>query len=52
MDEIAKEAGVTKKTIYRYFNSKEALLEYFIQEEIQNMKTIIEEVEKQKYGFF
>lgn len=23
MDEIAKEAGVTKKTIYMYFNSKE-----------------------------
>ena len=26
MDEIAREAGVTKKTIYRYFDSKEALL--------------------------
>ena len=52
MDEIAKEAGVTKKTIYRYFNSKEALLEYFIQEEIQNMKTIIEEVESKNMDFF
>ena len=52
MDEIAKEAGVTKKTIYHYFNSKEALLEYFIQEEIQNMKTIIEEVESKNMDFF
>ena len=42
MDEIAREAGVTKKTIYRYFDSKEALLEYFIQEELQNMKAIVE----------
>ena len=52
MDEIAREAGVTKKTIYHYFNSKEALLEYFIQEEIQNMKTIIEEVESKNMDFF
>ena len=52
MDEIAREAGVTKKTIYHYFNSKEALIEYFIQEEIQNMKTIIEEVESKNMDFF
>ena len=52
MDEIAREAGVTKKTIYRYFNSKEALLEYFIQEEMQNMKKIVEEVESKNMNFF
>jgi len=52
MDEIARESGVTKKTIYHYFNSKKALLEYFIQEEIQNMKTIIEEVESKNMDFF
>ena len=45
MDEIAKEAGVTKKTIYIYFSSKEELLKYFIQEEITNMEEIVEEVE-------
>lgn len=45
MDEIAKEAGVTKKTIYLYFSSKEELLKYFIQEEITNMEEIVEEVE-------
>ena len=32
MDEIAAKAGVTKKTIYMYFSSKEELLKYFIQE--------------------
>ena len=52
MDEIAREAGVTKKTIYRYFDSKEALLEYFIQEELQNMKAIVEEVESKNLDFF
>lgn len=45
MDEIAKEAGVTKKTIYMYFSSKEELSKYFIQEEITNMEEIVEEVE-------
>jgi AcrR family transcriptional regulator len=52
MDEIAKEAGVTKKTIYIYFNSKEELLKYFIQEEIEKMKSIIEEIENKNYDFF
>ena len=33
MDEIAREAGVTKKTVYTYFSSKEELFKYFIQEE-------------------
>ena len=52
MDEIAKEANVTKKTIYMYFSSKEELLKYFIEEEMRNMKEIIENVEKQNLDFF
>mgnify|MGYP004464534357 FL=1 len=52
MDEIAREAGVTKKTIYMYFSSKEELLKYFIQEEIINMKSIVEEVENKKMDFY
>lgn len=52
MDEIANEAGVTKKTIYMYFKSKEDLLKYFIQEEILNMKNIVEDVEKKNLNFF
>ena len=52
MDEIALEANVTKKTIYMYFSSKEELLKYFIDEEISNMKDIIEDEEKKGLDFF
>ena len=30
MDEIAKEANVTKKTIYSYFKDKDSMFSYFI----------------------
>ena len=52
MDEIARESGVTKKTIYSYFSSKEDLLKYFIIEEIKHMKDIIEEVENTNEDLF
>ena len=52
MDEIAKEAKVTKKTIYRYFNSKEELLKYFIQEEVKTMKQIVEQTEDSQLPYF
>ena len=52
MDEIAQKAGVTKKTIYMYFDSKEDLLKYFIQEEIQNMEKIVKDVEDKNLDFF
>lgn len=52
MDEIAKEANVTKKTIYSYFSSKEDLLKYFITEEIKKMKEIVEKTENPKLPYF
>ena len=52
MDEIARESGVTKKTIYSYYNSKEELLKQIINEEVQNMKSIVEEIEKEEKPFF
>ena len=52
MDEIAREANVTKKTVYTYFSSKEELFKYFINEELGNMKKIIEEVEAQNLDFY
>jgi AcrR family transcriptional regulator len=52
MDEIAKEANVTKKTIYSYFKSKEDLLKYFIKEEIITMKKIIEKNESLNLPYF
>lgn len=51
MDEIASEAGVTKKTVYTYFQSKEELLKYCIKEELGNMKKIIEDVESKNLEF-
>ncbi len=52
MDEIAKSAGVTKKTVYAYFSSKEQLLNFFINEEIQNMKKIVDNIEAEDISFF
>lgn len=52
MDEIANKAGVTKKTVYTYFSSKEELLNYFIKEELKNMRLIIEETESKNTDFF
>lgn len=52
MDEIAKEAGVTKRTVYAYFSSKEDLLKYFINEEIQNMKKLVDEIDEEDISFF
>lgn len=43
MDEIAKKACVTKKTIYTYFKDKQELFQHFIVEELDKMK---EEIEK------
>ena len=52
MDEIASNANVTKKTVYSYFASKEELLKYFINEEIQNMKDIVEKTENNNISYF
>ena len=52
MDEIAREAGVTKRTVYKYFASKQDLLKFFINEELINMKKIIEDTEKKNSDFF
>lgn len=52
MDEIAREAGVTKKTVYSYFKNKEEFLKYFLNEEVQNMKKIVEDTEEEDKSFF
>lgn len=46
MDEIAKISGVTKKTIYSYFKDKNELIKYFIYEEIDNMKSIVNKIDE------
>lgn len=52
MDEIAKEAGVTKKTVYAYFKDKDELFKYFIFEEVDVMKKLVKEVEDRNLPFF
>lgn len=52
MDEIANTAKVTKKTVYSYFSSKEELFKYFINEEIQNMKKVVENTENTSLPYF
>ncbi len=51
MEEIAKEANVTKKTIYSYFKDKSALFQYFIDEELLKIKKEIEKREKKDLPF-
>ncbi|MBR3162771.1 MAG: TetR/AcrR family transcriptional regulator [Clostridia bacterium] len=51
MDEIAKNAGVTKKTVYSYFGSKADLINFFIKEELNNMKKIVEEYQNNSNDF-
>ena len=52
MDEIAKNAGVTKKTVYANFASKEELLNSLIKLELQDMKERFEKMEKESDNFF
>lgn len=51
MDEIAKQANVTKKTIYSYFKDKDSIFKYFIEEEINKMKEEYEVKENSNMPF-
>lgn len=51
VDEIAKEAKITKRTLYKYFKSKEEILEYFINEELEKMESMIKDIEAQNLEF-
>ncbi len=51
MDEVAKKAQVTKKTIYTYFKDKEELFKYFIKEELEQIRQKIEQKEKENLPF-
>ncbi len=51
MDEVARKAQVTKKTIYTYFKDKEELFKYFIKEELEQIRQRIEQKEKENLPF-
>ena len=44
MDEIAAELRISKKTIYKYFPSKDMLVHEIIKDEIKSMHIIIDEI--------
>ncbi|HIT89816.1 MAG TPA: TetR/AcrR family transcriptional regulator, partial [Candidatus Merdenecus merdavium] len=52
MNDLALQSKVTKKTIYTYFKDKDTLFEFFIKEQIEKMKDIIESVEERNLTFF
>ena len=51
MDEIAKEAKVSKKTVYAYFKDKEELFKYFIFEELDKMHDAVTNIENKELPF-
>ena len=51
MDDIAKDSKVTKKTIYTYFKDKDSMFKYFIDEELNYMKSMIEEIRNSNKPF-
>ena len=51
MDEIAREANVSKKTVYAYFKDKEELLKYFIFEELDKMRVAVSNIENKRLPF-
>jgi AcrR family transcriptional regulator len=52
MDEIAREANVVKSTIYQYFKDKDELFKYFIYDEINKMKDMVEDIDKSSNSVF
>ncbi|MDD3452979.1 MAG: TetR/AcrR family transcriptional regulator [Bacilli bacterium] len=52
MDEIASKSSVTKRTIYTYYKDKDELFKYFINEELENLRKIVESIEKKELSFF
>jgi AcrR family transcriptional regulator len=47
MDDIAKDLGISKRTIYQHYSDKEAILALVIQKEIMDQKCEMEKLEEQ-----
>lgn len=52
MDEIAQASSVTKRTVYSYFKDKDELFDYFVMEELNKMKKIINDIEAENKNTF
>ena len=51
MDEIAEEAGVTKKTIYNNFRDKEDLIRSLLDREIGKLREMVAKIDQKKLSF-
>ena len=49
MDEIAKKANVTKRTVYSYYKDKQELFEYFILEELEEIRNKLDEKKEERF---
>lgn len=48
MDDIAEKCGISKKTIYKYFESKDDLLHQIIESQVKELKWVINKNRKKK----
>jgi len=51
MDEIAKVSGVTKRTIYTYFKDKNDLIKFFLYEELNTMRDMVNKIDDSDIPF-
>ncbi len=51
MDEIAKVSGVTKRTIYTYFKDKNDLIKFFLYEELNAMRDMVNKIDETNIPF-
>lgn len=50
-DDIAKQAGLSKRTLYKYFQSKQEILETFIRNKFEKLRSELDSILKQKHDF-
>lgn len=47
MDDIAREIGISKKTIYQHFLDKDAIVEEVIRQELEKVRKVMEQIERE-----
>lgn len=47
MDDVAREVGISKKTLYQYINDKEDLIQILIENEYHKTENLVKEIKKQ-----
>ncbi|MBS3769601.1 MAG: TetR/AcrR family transcriptional regulator [Bacteroidales bacterium] len=48
MDDVARELGMSKKTLYKYVSNKDDLVDHFVEYLTENRNCNVEEIKKQK----